>query len=374
LRTSIVTTTIHVPRTLDSLVDNLARNGHSGVDFVVVGDRKTPAETAEYLASVAARGYPVAYWDVERQVEWLRRFPALDAAIPWNCIQRRNIGYLAAYESGADRIISIDDDNFCTDDDFLGGHAIIGQTRTLPAVRSSTGWFNPCDLLETERGRRIYHRGFPFSQRWKDEQLSYSYSDRPARVLVNAGLWTGVPDVDAVCHLEGPCRVTGLRDGVGGHVALAPGVCAPFNSQNTAFLREVLPVMFLLVMGDEVLGMRLGRYDDIWMSFFAQKIIQHLGGTVTFGRPLMRQDRNPHDFLRDLWQELPGMILTDKIIVTLAELKLRCSDYSDCFLELAESLREAVCRSSEYGYGEKAFFLKMTDQMRVWADACRQLG
>ncbi len=372
MKTTIVTTTIHVPRTLDSLVDNLVRYERADIDFVVIGDRKTPAETGPYLETLSTRGYPVAYWDVERQVEWLRRFPALDAAIPWNCIQRRNLGYLAAYECGADLIISIDDDNFVTGDDFFGGHSITGQRRKLPAVTSSTGWFNPCDLLATDSGRRIYHRGFPFSHRWENEQLSYA--EQEVHVVVNAGLWTGVPDVDAIAHLEAPVEVAGFRPGVPDSVVLGPQTCAPFNSQNTSFVREAAPLMFLQVMGDEVLGMPLGRYDDIWMSYFARKIIGHLGGAITFGRPLMRQDRNPHDFVRDMWQELPGIILTNKMIGTIRDVKLRAADYLECFTEFTGLFREAVCRSPEYSYGEKAFVLKMTDRMSAWADTCRQLG
>lgn len=371
MKTTIVTTTINVPYLLDGYVRNFQAHGHTEVDFVVIGDRKTPPEAEPYLAALSAKGYSASYWGPQRQSEWLRCFPELDRLLPWNCVQRRNLGYLIAYQGGANLIITIDDDNFTTDDDYVGGHSIVGQIQVLPTVESSSGWFNACDLLEMERPRRIYHRGFPHSQRWKDTRLSYH--DSEGRVVVNAGLWLGAPDVNAVTHLEEPCQVTALRPEVKKNIALAPGTCCPFNSQNTAFHRDLLPCMYLEVMGDEVLGQRIDRYDDIWMSYFAKKIIDHLGDRVAFGRPMVKQDRNPHDYVRDLCRELPGMILTEKLIVTLQELRLTEGSYMRCYPELAEALRHTICDSKDYSYAEKAYFLKLTDGMRVWADVCRQI-
>jgi len=373
VKTTIVTTTIHVPRMLDGYVENILAHGHSDVSFTIIGDLKTPPEIRDYLEGLARRGLgPVEYWDVDRQKAWLKRFPDLDRLIPYNSIQRRNLGYLAAYEAGSDVIISIDDDNFVTDDDFVGMHSCVGTIRELRAVRSSTSWFNPCDMLEVRPRRRIYHRGFPHSKRWAKEELSFR--QERGRVVVNAGLWLETPDVDAVTHLEEPVEVVGLKsDFSDAAVALAGGTWAPFNSQNTAFHRSLLPCMYLVVMGDRIDGLRVDRFDDIWMSYFTRKIADHLGDYIQFGRPLLRQSRNPHDFMRDLVWELPGMILTNKLIITLEQLELSSGDYLSCYVELAGRLREAVCEAREYTYEEKGYLLKLTDGMRVWAKACEAL-
>ena len=56
-----------------------------------------------------------------------------------------------ALESGAEFMMSIDDDNYCLpDEDFLAAHSIVtGEPTAGRAVQSSTGWFNICEMLIT---------------------------------------------------------------------------------------------------------------------------------------------------------------------------------------------------------------------------------
>jgi hypothetical protein len=373
MKTAIVTTTINVPYLLSGYIENLQKHNHQDVSFIVIGDLRTPKAIEDCVETLNRKGgYEVDYWNIERQERWLKRFPDLDRLIPYNSIQRRNLGYLVAYESGCDLIISIDDDNYVSDDDFVGMHKIVGGYKQNPAVKSSTLWFNPCDLLEIKPNRRIYARGFPYSKRWLNEDLSFVQQE--GRIAVNVGLWLETPDVDAVTHLEEPVEAVGLKPRfANSSIVLAKGNFSPFNSQNTAFLKDLLPCMYLLVMGDKISGLKIGRYDDIWMSYFAKKIIDHLGDFVSFGRPLVRQKRNPHDYIKDLTQELPGMIVTDKLIVTLDEIRLSSSDYLSCYIELAEAIRQQICSSKDYTYEEKAYFLKTTDGMFTWANVCRRM-
>lgn len=119
--------------------------------------------------------------------------------------------------------------------------------------------------------------------------------------------------------------------------------------------------------------MKIDRYDDIWSSYFAEKIIKHLGDFVTFGQPLVRQDRNPHDYLRDLTGELPGMLLTNKLIRTLEGIEHSENSYFDCYRELIEKMKAEICKSTTYTYPEKAYFLKLTDGMSVWCDVVEQI-
>lgn len=369
----IVTTTIHIPVVLESYIENFLKYKHNNVDFVIIGDLKTPNKINEYLRKILKSGYQIDYWDVSRQKKWLGKFPKLDNLIPYNSIQRRNLGYLIAYENGADVIVTIDDDNFAiSGNDFLKGHSLVGETSSFLAVKSSTNWFNPCDLLKLKSSRRIYHRGFPYSKRWKNEK--YSYRERKDRVVVNAGLWLGNPDVDAITHLEEPIEVIGWNNNfTKKYVALANDTHSPFNTQNMAFFKEILPLAYLPIMGDSIDGMRIDRYDDIWSSYFAQKIINHLGDLITFGQPLVRQDRNPHDYLRDLTGELPGMLITNKLIQTLERIELSEKSYFSCYGELIERLKAEIYKSTIYTNSEKEYFLKLTDGMSIWHDVVEQI-
>lgn len=369
----IVTTTIHVPTVLKSYIENLLKYGHGNVCFVVIGDLKTPPETRDYLESLRSQGWQIDYWDVKQQQQWLKSFSELDRLLPYNSVQRRNLGYLIAYQEGAEIIVSIDDDNYALQEhDFVGFHSLVGKTTGLRTVESSTGWFNVCDLLETQPFRRIYHRGFPYSKRWQNEEIRVGHAK--GRVVVNEGLWLGTPDVDAVTHLEEPPEVIGLKGNLGGYnIALAHGTWSPFNTQNTAFHRDLLPCIYLPVMGGKVNGMRIDRYDDIWASYFIKKIADHLGDFIAFGKPCVRQKRNPHNYLYDLSRELPGMLLTEKLILTLQEIELLETTYNECYLELIQKLRKKICNSKCYTYSEKAFISELTDGMTIWLETLRRI-
>jgi hypothetical protein len=279
-------------------------------------------------------------------------------------VQRRNLAYLLAVEGGAENIITIDDDNFATDDDYLGGHGIIGQTMKLPVVTSSIGWFNTASLLVTDPVRPLFHRGFPICKRGIDEQLTYG--EHEGRVVVNAGLWLGAPDACAMTHNDAPCEVTGFRPGFEGRLAVAHGTNMVLNSQNTAFHRDTLPAMFLMPMGGKVGPLVVGRYDDIWMGIFLKIIADHLGDVLCAGRPLVKQIRNDHDLINDMLVEIPAQRITNTMTKTLPRIQLTGSDYGSCYLELIEQLRSALTVDG-YTKDEQGYLTDMYAGMEVWA-------
>jgi hypothetical protein len=369
MKTALVTTTIHVPRALDGYLANFKANGDADdVEVIVIGDRKTPAAAGQYLEELAQRtGYPVSYWDARRQEAWLKDFPELDALLPWNSVQRRNIAYLLAAAGGAETIITIDDDNHVTDDDYLSGHAVVGQTVSLPTLSSPTGWFNSSYLLVTEPRKPLYHRGYPLCKRDPREQMAAGQAR--GRVVVNAGLWLETADADAMSHLDAPVRVVGYREGFDGRVAVAPGNHMVFNSQNTAFHRDTLPAMFLMPMGGKVGTLVVGRYDDIWMSMFVKVIADHLGDLVCVGRPLVRQLRNDHDLIQDALVEIPAQRISNALTKSLDRVALTGRDYASCYLELIAQLREALPRDG-YSADEQTYMSGLYDGMETWVRIC----
>ena len=366
-RVAIVTTTVNIPVNIDGHLDNAERAGHPLPLVVIVGDRKTPPAIESWVQRAAQRTR-VEYLGPDRQLEWLARFPELERLLPWNSIQRRNLGYLRAAELDADVIISIDDDNFAADDDLIGCHRV-GEQRDVDLVRSSTGWFNPGGLLASDPQSTLVHRGFPW---WKRrEPATITRTPAEELVVINAGLWTGEPDVDAVSRVVAPASSTGLLDPAARPVALAPGTFGPFNSQNTAFAVGVLPCMYLVVMGDRYRGMTLGRYDDIWMSYLAKKVLDRVGGVVAYGHPLVHQDRNDHDHLDDLALELPGMRLTRVLLEVLEATSLTATDYQSCYRELAEAILATTAGAwGIHAKEERPIFERMARGMTIWANAC----
>lgn len=357
MRVVLVTTTIHVPDLLDSYLADARAARRTDVLTIVVGDRKTPAAAADCCARLADRhGRDVRFLGVADQEAYLAGYPELAGHLPYDSIQRRNIGMLMAYEAQPEIVITIDDDNFLVEPDFIGKHAIVGQTVELEALGSPSGWVNVCDTLEEAHGFRFYHRGFPPEARAGAAEPPPVISRRRGRVVVNAGFWLEEPDIDAVTRLALPLHVSAFnRDR---NFTLARGTWSPFNSQNTALAADAIPAYFL--------SPAIGRYDDIWAAYVLLRIADHLDELATFGHPLVRQGRNPHDVWRDLDQERMGMRLTDRFCGYLRGLSLTGRTYAACYGEAIDGLAAAIAAGGPSDEAERACLDRYVAGMRVW--------
>jgi len=359
MRTAIVTTTIYVPKLLADYVADAKKYNHE-CSFIVVGDKKTPPEAADFCKQLDA---DIRFFDVADQEKYLERFPELKEHLVWNSIQRRNVGILFAYDEGADQIITIDDDNFLVDENFIGLHEV-GKEKNLDIISSATNWLNVCDFLSEERDRRFYHRGFPPEKRFLDENPETKKEFR--KVVVNAGLWLEDPDIDALTRLYFPNQpINALKYNRADNFALAKNTYSPFNSQNTALHRDVVPAYFLSPL--------VGRYDDIWASYIIKRIADHLGDAVAFGKPIVRQKRNSHNYWKDLDQETMGMILTDRFVTLLRNIPLTEKTYGECYRELVSGL-EREYEKQNLNEKEKRYLRGYLRGMHVWLTTFARLG
>lgn len=327
MKFGIITTTIHIPKLLIGYASNFRKYGWKDVFFVIAGDKKTPPEITSFCKKIEERyKYKFYYLDLDTQKDLDK---ALYKYVPLNCVQRRNFATLFAYKNGADVIITIDDDNFIGKSDYLKWHSIVGKEIELNCIRSNTEWFNVCETLEEVKNREFYHRGFPFNQRKKTR---IKISRKKVKIVINEGLWLGAPDTDAVTWINlNDLKVMKFNSKkFGKNFVLEKGTWCPFNTQNTAIVREVIPTFFL--------NPNQKRYDDIWFSFILRKIADHLGHSISYGEPLVIQRRNVHNYLKDLVNEIDGMIRTPKMIEELRTIKLTGKDYYSCTKELIEKL------------------------------------
>lgn len=333
-RFAIVTTTINVPHLLQAYADDAARFGRH-VQFVVVGDNKTPEETSDFCTRLDQESpYRCTYLSPQDQREILGIAPSFESFLPWNCIQRRNVGMYYAYQQSVDVVITIDDDNLLCDTDYLGRHAHVGTQTTVPALHSENGWWNVCELLNEAKQLPFYHRGHPLSKRWQPDEDFTTISPAQGRVVVNAGLWLDDPDIDAVSRLFAPIRTTGRNEKFPATLALERGTWAPFNSQNTALARDVIPAYLLFP--------HFGRYDDIWASYVVRRLADSHGDLVTYGTPLVRQKRNEHNLLQDLDAERVGMEYTEAFCEALNDCTVTSTSYLEGFREIGGQLEEAL--------------------------------
>lgn len=310
------------------------------VTLYVIGDLNTPAACQGAAQAVASEGIDCRYFDMEGQERFMRRFPEMSRLIPERSDERRNVGYLMAFADRADVVISVDDDNLPTPGGrFFATHAEVGLQQRLPVAESPNGWFNLAGLLETTdfSGSRItiHPRGFPYARRGPD-QSRVGTKVESGRVAVNAGLWSGDPDVDAITRLATRCLVTPTKIDP---FLLGQRQRCPINSQNTAVDWFAMPAYYFVLMNRPVGDVRIGRFGDIFSGYFLQVCADAVGDRVRMGTPWVHQDRNRHDLLKDLWGELPGISLIDDMADFLEDPLPPASSYVDAYRELAERLR-----------------------------------
>ena len=118
--------------------------------LIIVGDKKTPHE--EYK-EFDLKNDNVQYMTPKYQED---NWKEMSDLLGWNCIQRRNVGYLEALKQGGDIIASIDDDNIPLDN--WGENILIGKKITVYYYENEDIAFDPISVTNY---KNLWHRGFP---------------------------------------------------------------------------------------------------------------------------------------------------------------------------------------------------------------------
>lgn len=372
-KTDIVVTTIFEPAWLQGYLDNIKAHGQEQATTLrIICDQKTPATVYAAAAEAVRQGFQVECPTLDEQTAYLRKLGLPDDYIPWNTDNRRNIGFLKAWESGADVLISIDDDNYCrADSDFVGSHHVVGQPLKAlgdQAYADDAAWFNICNLLESQVQDPVYARGYPYAARKPEAQAqpgAVPASASGQRLAVNAGLWLDDPDVDAITRLAQRPRMRAAKPQA---VILGPATWSPINTQNTALVRDALPAYYYVRMGFPLQGMRIDRFGDILSGYFVQKCAKHLGHALRLGGPVADHRRSHHNLFKDLYHELAGIVLVEELLPWLQALRLEGADYSSSYAALAEALHTEAERFIGFVWDEggRDFLRDTASCMQRW--------
>lgn len=271
-RNAIVITTIFPPTAAARKFSQLP-----GWHLVVAGDRKTPEDWAVPGSTFLSAS--------DQQASGYR----IGALLPWNHYCRKMIAYVHAIKRGAEVIVDSDDDNVPKAD--WAVPAFDGEFQTSA---DGLGFMNVYKLYTD---MHIWPRGFPLELINTDQPRLDRKKLRPAqsRVGIWQGLADGDPDVDAIYRLTDntPCH---FRKGP--PVVLGEGTICPFNSQNTAYRRELFPLLYLPAHVTF-------RFTDIVRGLVAQPILWAAGFRLGFTDATVVQERNPHDYMKDFQLEIP---------------------------------------------------------------------
>jgi hypothetical protein len=286
---SIVTTTINKPTEATLKFCQISEN--DCWNFIIIGDKKTPH--SEYL-ELQSKYKNVIYLTPEQQDE---KYTELSEVIGWNTIQRRNIGFVEAYKLGSEIVATVDDDNIPYDD--WGKNILVNKEVELDIYEPELNVFDP---LSITKDNYVWHRGYPIEYLQKRHNVQYKGKTK-RKILVQADLWDGDPDIDAMARLtlKPIVKYSDIQE------PYCSNVISPFNSQNTFLSRDVIPVYCVFPF--------IGRMDDIWASYILQ---YHFPNSVAYSKATVYQDRNVQDLIKNLENEIIGYRNTLKLINDLS--------------------------------------------------------
>lgn len=268
-------------------------------------------------------------------------------------ISRRNsgircYGFLKAVQDGADIIITLDDDCLPNDsepsytDYLVEGHLDVLRA-TFPRWVSTIESHYPA-------------RGMPYRNRGEME------------VMLNMGGWTGVMDVDAMTELvsAGMVRNVPMRR----LLPVPQGTFFPMCWMNLSFKRQMLPLMYAPLMGEDKNGnpWPFNRFDDIWCGVFLKKICDILGLAVTAGWPIVNHAK-ASSIWANLRKEVEGVIVNEYLWQWVdAFMPSKTDDLASAYCELAAQVEHsfsAIATKPEHQY----YWRQLGTAMRVWTEA-----
>lgn len=265
----IVTTTIQSPTKATKLFSE-----KENWELLVVGDLKTPHE--EYKKINCTYLHP-EYQD--------NKYTKISNLLGWNTIQRRNIGFIEAFNMGADIIATVDDDNIPYDS--WGNDLLLKKEVEVDLYEpTKSNYFDP---LSVTNRNDLWHRGYPIEHLQIKNNVEYKGKIKK-QFYIQADLWDGDPDIDAICRLANrPCvKFNDIEP-------FTSNKLSPFNSQNTFLDRDVLPHYMVLPY--------VGRMDDIWGGYLLEK---KFSSCVVYNKATVYQERNPQDLIKNLENEIIG--------------------------------------------------------------------
>jgi len=365
----VVVPTVRNPECVRAYAENARRHGFDTDRLHVVLVTEDFCDAAAMREMLADEGLSGRVFDGAARTEWFeqRGLAEYDHLVPAASHAQTSFGLLYMWAGDYDYGVFIDDDTAPHDeDDFFGRHlSNLATEGDVETVRSDERWVNVLYQTDTD----LYPRGYPYSA--MDETVE-TRTDRVENVVASQGLWTNVPDLDAVRilmdgDLQGQAETRLDRDDFGADFVADRGQYLTVCSMNLAFRREVIPAFYQLPMDDNEWD--VGRFDDIWSGVFLKRACDLVGAQILTGGPLCEHNKAPRSTFDDLHNEVAGLELNEHVweVVDGVDPDVSGSGpeaYATAFRAMADAL--AAGDWSEYTNGD--FFAHVGEYMRDWLD------
>ncbi len=310
-------------------------------------------------------------FDGTGRTAWLERHGVGEYGhlIPEASHAQTSFGLLYLWANDFQYGVFVDDDTLPHDEfDFFGRHLEnLAFEGTVEEVTSDERWVNVLYQNADEHG--LYPRGYPYSA--MDETVETTETD-VGDVVASQGLWTNVPDLDAVRilmdgDLDGQAQTRTDSDDFAGDFVAAEGQYLTVCSMNLAFRREVVPAFYQLPMDDNPWD--VGRFDDIWSGVFLKRACDVVGTQIYNGEPLCEHNKAPRSTFSDLTNEVHGLELNEHVWEIADGAGADADSYAGVFEAIAHRLADGDYEEWENG----AFLNYVGEHMLDWLDCLDEL-
>ena len=360
----VIVPTIREYECMREYVANAREHGFDTDRLFVVLVTEEFCDTDEMAAMLDELGVDGAVFDGTARQEWFveQGVSEYSHLIPEASHAQTSFGLLYMWANERfDYGVFIDDDTLPHDEDFFGTHLEnLAYEGDIESRASDESWVNVLDDAEAD----LYPRGYPYAA--MDEAVERETVEVDD-VVASQGLWTNVPDLDAVRilmdgDLQGQAQSRTSREDFGEDFVAAEGQYLTVCSMNLAFRREVIPAFYQLPMDDN--RWDVGRFDDIWSGLFLKRACDVLGKQVYNGGPLCEHNKAPRSTFGDLQNEVAGLELNEHVWEVIDDAAVGASSYREAFASMADAL--AAGDFEAWNNGE--FLNYCGVHMRDWLD------
>ena len=292
MKTSLIITTINKPN--KNIINFSKGSRENKWNFFVIGDKKTPKEFKLNYGQ---------YYSLKDQKKTRLHF---SSKCPINSYARKNIGYLLAIKKGSETIVETDDDN-CPKNNFFKKKVLEHNVKEI--VNKS--WINIYNLFLKKKKNLIWPRGLPLDEIFYKKIIIKKKIKR--KFYLQQGVCEINPDVDVIYRLTNKNINIKFKNNY--EISLGHSL-STFISQNTIWFRPIFPLLYLPVTCPM-------RCTDIWRSLIALKILNNDKKKILFFGTTMYHNRNYHNLINDLKEEVPMYLNNKEIFNVLNNLKLK---------------------------------------------------
>lgn len=370
----VIVPTIRDYECMRTYFENARENGFDLDRLHVVLVTEDFCDTEEMQEMLDEEGVSGEVFDGSRRQEWFEENDVEEFShiIPAASHAETSFGLLYMWNNPQfDYGFFIDDDTLPHEDfDFFGRHMenLDAEGETVEKVESDEKWVNV--LYQNVEEHELYPRGYPYSA--MDEERTAEEGEIQREVVASQGLWTNIPDLDAVRilmdgDLKGQAQTLTSKDDFAGDFVAKPGQYLTVCSMNLAFKREIIPAFYQLPMDENEWD--VGRFDDIWSGVFLKRAADILGKQIYNGFPLCEHNKAPRSTFGDLNNEVPGLELNEHVWEIVDDVGEDADNYRETFQVMAEAMKQA----SERDYINSEFYEMCGEYMEDWLECLKEL-